>query len=65
MPTPFEFTKLIKEMELNRSSSVDFIEDEIEEFTPTQIPPTPVSQCSIVQVLICWFIAIFHVRFYL
>ena len=60
--TAFGFTKLLKDVEdLQRSKNEDEdqiedeIEDEIEDFTPTQVPPTPVSQCTTFQVLVSYF----------
>ena len=56
--TAFGFTQLLKDVEeLQRSKNEDEdeIEDEIEDLTPTQVPPTPVSQCTTFQVLVSNF----------
>ena len=67
MPTPFGFTKLLQNMEFHRSSNVDSIQeeiqDEIQDFTPTEVPQTPASECSTLQVRICCFFAFFRVGF--
>ena len=63
MPTPCGFTKLLENMELQRSSNLDSREDEIEDFTPTEVTHTPASECMTLQVPICWFFEFFCPRF--
>ena len=56
-PTPFGFTNLDEKMELSKSSNVesvkDEIEDEIEDFTPSEVRRASISECREIQVLIC------------